>query len=599
MKKLIRIVSIMLSALLLGGCAEMFVPYDGRSVSDDSRDGALLKEEFGRSDGEYLVLVLNGGEFSVESGEEFSDELAASMLADMLSEEGYAAYGGAFSARSEYVSSVLDGSEYAVRFDKNGDLIEPQPPLVHIRVKLLDDEETFLRAANEIRALIEYAELPETDKPRFANARYSPNENGTVSVTVEFAGNDSALEPLTSEAPVSGGEVMVCGVLVPANTKRLVLASRDRSMVDILAHDFIPEGCEYICGSDCNFENTVYDLSEIAKKLPGLKELYMYQARVKDTAAIAELKNLEALSYYAIVDPDRSSAAADLPFTELPKLRSLRIYGDYDDYSFLGELTGLEELHVDVCADGEIPRSLFDCPAVTSLCIPFSAKNIDGIDKLRNLKSLEISTFDNDLAQIGRLANLEYLNIRCPENVKNLYALGNLDRLTTLVVMELENSDWTFLSDMDSLSALTLSYIENIDGGDLAALKRLTSLSLSHTTVDYNVLGEMTALESFADCMRGGDYSALSRCSNLKQLELLGCSGALDCEYVRGLPLETLVCDGTDAENIAALCGIPPLKLIDIAMEAAEFDCEDELRAALPDCEIRLRGDPFFHASER
>ncbi|MDE7360463.1 MAG: hypothetical protein K2N38_00840 [Oscillospiraceae bacterium] len=610
MKKLLRIVSILISSLLLSGCARLFKPYDSFSRTDDTdtfepsafsgRGSELLGSAFESARGNAVALVLDGEEMSVESADDFSAELAVSVMADMLSEEGYSAYGQSYSSREEFASSMLKGFEQASRFDTNGDLRKPQEALIHICIKLPKSErskEMFLRAAEEITALVQNAGLPEDGKPHFANAEYSLNRDGLVTISVKFAGNDSMLPPLSSEIVPDGSGVMVCGVKLPSDTEKLVLSSRDRDMVDLLGRNFIPEDCEYICGSDSNFSDIVYDFAEIAKKLPKLKELYMYQAQLENADAVSELKHLEALSYYVTVDPYSSvTAAADFPFKDLPNLRSLWIYGNYDDYSFLNDMTGLEELYVSI--DGDVPESLFDCPAVTSLKISKNTNILGNIDRLQNLRELEISSGSIDFAPISRLKKLEKLYVWCWDHALNLTELGKADSIKTLLLSDIkDHRDWSFLREMSGLSDLSVNYLKGIDGSDMAALKKLKSLSVNETFSDYEFLGEMTALEKYSEIMgRSGDYSSLSRCRNLKSLELLGCSGKFDCAYVQDLPLESLDCNGTNVDNPLLLCGIPTLKYLSIAIEGETFEYEDELCAALPDCEINLSDAPFFHA---
>ena len=152
-------------------------------------------------------------------------------------------------------------------------------------------------------------------------------------------------EDKKEEKPLS--LIFLCDVFVPSDTKKLFITSRDKWSAEILV-DFLPENCLWVCDEGDEYsEDFVFDLEEISEALPNLTELYMYQTLVANPDSIGNMKNLTSLSYYAIDEVVNGfPARTDSPFTSLKKLKKLRLYGEYTDYSFLNKMTSLEDVYV-------------------------------------------------------------------------------------------------------------------------------------------------------------------------------------------------------------------------------------------------------------
>lgn len=591
-------------------------PGKGSVTADISEEDKALLEKV-REGG--LLVMHSDGSFAVIGGEEADDYDVLSYGGIMLSDEYYemmAEY-GEYSSKEEYAADIFEMYPQLEKYyDKNGNPKNTNEAVVIIDIndvtynynenKADHSEEAFyhvgewviskLKGDEELRAGF----IAAAEKMGFAQAVvwYEWDEKGVIEVRLHGGSSDDETE-ISDMFHVSGKEGVVIGnSFVFADTKKLALTSREEWVFNMLAGDFVPEDCELICADDDYYSEELWvDLAEVAEKLPCLTELYMYQANVTSIESLVAMENLEALSYYALED-------SSTPFVGLKNLKTLRLYGDYEDYSFLNEMDWLEEIHVTYDGDNRnVLDSLFECRGLTSLEIDAWGGDlkldINGIDKPARLKKLNITGSDIDFAPISRLPELEDLQVRCVSGEKNVKELKNAPKLKKLFLSDLEIMSWNFLEDIPVLEDLSLYYTPYVTNADIAPLKNLKSLSLCEAGCDSKAVEGLEKLERFSYSIYSGwqDYSKLDTCTSLRELAIMGSGGVLNCEDIKNAPLEIIYCDGTDVENAEALAEVKTLKSIYIAMENGKPGCGDMLREALPDCDVNVEGDAFFHTA--
>ncbi|MCM1578794.1 MAG: hypothetical protein NC078_08365, partial [Ruminococcus sp.] len=447
---------------------------------------------------------------------------------------------GAFSSREEYLEYINEYfPEAAEMTDEKGNITGGIDKAVYITLsgnyygndedggewgEEYSDNAFYLSAGwllDTLRDKENAAALIKTSEEEgysIAEAHYYWEEDGVICAQITAGDWDESVE-LAEKFHISGRPgVMIGDNFIFADTEILALTSRDKWIFQMLAGDFLPEEYELICADEDAYydEDLTVDLAEVKEKLPGLREIYMYQANVTNIEALGKMENLQVLSYYANDD-------TSIPFAALGNLKSLRLYGDYKDYSFLNGMDGLEELHVtyDGSDRGEL-ESLFGCSKITSLEIDAWGGDMDldlsGIEKLTNLKKLDITGSDIDFAPISKLPSLEDFHVRCTSGEKNVDTLKNAPKLKTLFLSDLEIFDWDFLADMPALEDLALYYTPYVSNSDIAPLKNLKSLTLCEAGCDSGAVKGLENLERFSCSLYSGyqDYSALADCKNLK-----------------------------------------------------------------------------------
>ena len=618
-----------------------------------SPDEKFLREIFDGSSGTVVFTLDADGKYSAASEESIYEYDEMQMMHEyvtmMLSEEYYEEYKEYFdeevSSYEEYKAMLEEiwGEDLEKYLEYEPEeteslayfIINTYSYIAEGETAKYSDEEIFLRAAdwlfeninNDPEIAGNITDCFEKGENYYSTIVAYYEGKDVIETYIGFAGSRSDYsrgeisDYLDEVISVSGENGFIIGKkFIPADTERLFISSRTEATASMLFGDDVPEGYLYVCADYDRYDNVEkieFDFAEIAEKLPHLKGLYMYQAVGTNTEAIAKLKDLEALSYYVSLNSEYPyDAKSDIPFKELPKLKDLRLYGEYDDYGFLTEMPSLESVYVRITKETPLDK-LFECTAVTSLEIE-AAVDLNGIEKLTKLESLTINFNDPDLAPVGKLKNLKYLEIYCHSGVKNISALGNLSGLEELFLHSLKNHDWKFLKDLKNVKTFTVMYVEDIYNDDIKQMPWLEELSMTETMTTYSLIGDMPnlksvhvsdiigssddfegsdTLESYSEMFgRRGSYECLGKCPNLKNIILWGCNGNIDAENLSGLSLEKISLDGTSIENPLALGNIKTLKRLYITASAGDEDIIRKLSEMLPDCEI-IGGDDFFHNS--
>ncbi len=594
---------------------------------------------------EVCIALYKDGKYEVMSRDEMLDTTMLKTVEEMLSREYYdemiSLYeeypelleGSGFATYEEYRETVFSMfGDYKEYFDENGKLIKEVKPYFYFRYEYKGyDGEGFVSAEEAAEAglrwlfglraeksglepLIEYVFEQGVTDGIYACCEYGGK--GTADVRTYYYSHSidfDAEETLTFETE---GGIFLCDVFVPSDTKKLFITSRDKWSAEILV-DFLPEDCLWVCDEGDEYsEDFVFDLKEISKALPNLTELYMYQTLVANPDSIGDMKNLTTLSYYAIDEVVNGfPARTDSPFTSLKKLKKLRLYGEYTDYSFLNKMTSLEDVYVSM-ESAASAESLFKNKCVTGLKIRCSGFDSSGMKNMTNLKYLETNAY-LDMNHVAQVPSLTELRIEGNSSTKvDLSPLAGLKNLEKFEINAVRSTDWGFLKELKKLKNLSLYYTNTTDD-DIKGLN-VTELDLSNTNNHYSVLSEMpklrwvmvselygsvddfkgsSTLESYGELFGdSGNYSTLALCPNLQTINLMGCNGTFDAKDFTGLKkLKEVYLNGTEVLNGEKLGEIKTLKIIGIYSYSVDASLADALKKKLPDCDISVEADQFFN----
>lgn len=447
------------------------------------------------------------------------------------------------------------------------------------------------------------------------------------------AGDYSKITEFDETISLSGKKGIVLGdTLVPADTKKLCISSRTSGIVDMLWGSDLPEDCvvagavpEY--GSTISAkEETVYDLAEIAKALPNLKELYIFQGVLKDPKKITNFKKLETLYYYPVAGEGKSAdSVKTTPFKNMKSLKKLGLFIDYSSYDFLSEMTWLKEAFVETSGKNTKKlKKIFSCNYITGMTIN-DPTDLSGIEKLTNLKELELGNGDvKDFTPVSKLKNLETLYIRAIHDANGISSITNLKKLKTLTLHSMDEEDMSFVGNITGLEDLSLCYVNSSFTKSIGKLTKLKSLTLMDIgangggygwggSYDASFLPKLTNLESLNFCGNDIDITGISKLKRLKSVSISLCrfrdlselkkcpalthllvynnQSSFDIQWLSGSKLEDLrISDGSDGgiKNMDKIAALKNLKTVMLDFTGISESAVKKIKKALPKCEIRV-----------
>lgn len=613
---------------------------------------SFLKSALKKSSGSVNIGINKKGKWSVSDQNALESEAIAAYISEMLSEEYYN------SEVKEYAEElgIKNYAEYKKYIlELLGDEYTPQKtePKLYFSIECYEEndfgytrEQVFLRGAkyvlalpqNDAKLLKKISDALNSGKSYYCECYIEVAGKDVLRVQAAFidiagytAGNSEKAIMIDENISLSGKKGIVLGdTFVPADTKKLCISSRTSGFVDMLWGEVIPEDC-VVAGAVPEYgstltakEETVYDLAEIAKSLPDLKELYIFGGVLKDPKKITNFKKLDTLYYYPVAGEGKStSSVKTTPFKNMKNLKKLGLFIDYSSYDFLSEMTWLEEAYVETSGKNTKKlKKIFSCKYITGMKIS-DPTDLSGIEKLTNLKELEIGDGDvKDFTPVSKLKNLETLYIRAVHDAKGISSITNLKKLKTLTLHSMDDEDLSFIGKMTSLKELSLCYVNSsftksignltglkslslmdigANGGgygwggyyDTSFLPKLTNLESCHffsNDIDITGISKLKKLKSVAISLcRFRDLSELKKCPALKSLLIYNNLSSFDIKWISGTKLEDLrISDGSDGgvKNMDKIVTLKKLKKLMLDFTGISESTVKKIKKALPKCEV-------------
>lgn len=612
---------------------------------------SFLKGALKKSSGSVNIEMNKKGKWSVSDMYALEAAEMSAYVSEMLSEKYYneikdSAEEMGIKSYAEYKKYILEmlGDDYSAKKTE---------PALYFSIDCYEKndfgytrEEMFLRGAgyvlslpkNDSKLMKKISDALENGKSYYCECRIEAAGKDVLHVQGGFtdaasyaANNTKNMVMIDENISLSGKQGIVLGnAFIPADTKKLCISSRTNSTVNMLWGDVIPEDCVIAAAPDeddryRNDGEVVYDLAEIAKSLPELRELHILQGVLKNTAKLDNFTKLEALSYYPITfEDDYIKAVKNKPFTKMKSLKKLRLYPDYSNYDFLAEMDWLEEVFVETSGgNSKKLQKIFSCPYITGLKLD-DVKSLEGIEKLTNLKDLEIDSDDvSDFAPLGKLKNLESLYVMSRGTAKNIDAITSLKKLKSLTLHSMDDEDLSFVGKMTSLKELNFYYVNSsftksigkltglkrlslnaVDTGggygtgrlyDTSFLSKLTNLESIHffsNRIDITGISKLKKLKSVSIWLSEfSDLSELKNCKALEELVIYNNDSAFDANWISGSNIKDLrISDGSDGgiKNIEKLAALKKMNYLLLDFTGVSESTVKKIKKALPKCKIEV-----------
>ncbi len=213
-------------------------------------------------------------------------------------------------------------------------------------------------------------------------------------------------------------------------------------------------------------------------------------------------------------------------------------------------------------------------------------------EAISKVTELDLSGSDiSDVSPLAGLTALQRLDLMFTP-VSDVTPLSGLTALQELDLMNTRVSDVSPLSGLTALQRLDLVGTPVSDVTPLSGLTALQELGLMNTRVsDVSPLKGLTALRNL-DLMNTpvSDVSPLAGLIALAGLDLRG-TQVSDVSPLKGLTtMQTLYLMNTSVSDVSPLSGLTALRSLWLRGTQVSHKAVEELRRALPECEIVFRG---------
>ncbi|MDE7290116.1 MAG: hypothetical protein K2N71_11550 [Oscillospiraceae bacterium] len=366
------------------------------------------------------------------------------------------------------------------------------------------------------------------------------------------------------------GYVLIGNKAVPADTESLYICpiSMGYSDYDENIGEFETAIYNYSSSSEgysSNKKDESIDLTDIAKKLPKLKKLYI--SHHMSITGFEGLKKYSSFSELVISDWHINDENAKI-LSNLSNVKKLYLYDVKEKKDI--EWTAKAKFK-ELAFDSDHPRDdmlkyVYSMPNVTELKLSYCTDlDLNGIEGMKGLKKLEIDIDDyynkepTDFAPLAKLKSLEEFTFT-GKNGRNFESIGRIKTLKSLTLSELR-SGWED---------------EKIDLSGLASCTSIEYLDIS--SVDYSIFSAIPNMKKLKK-IRFGEYSSpdgLDELAGLNSLEelIFEDHSTVDLKGASKLKkLKRITIIKSDIKNASEINGCPSLKYLSI--EGGKYDVFD------------------------
>lgn len=368
------------------------------------------------------------------------------------------------------------------------------------------------------------------------------------------------------------------------------------------------------------------DLTDIAKKLPKLKKLYV--SHHISVTGFEGLKKYKSFSELIISDWHVTEENAKI-LAGLSNVKKLSLY-DVDkkkDIEWTAKAK-FKELALDCDRPrDELLKYVYSMPNVTELKLSYCTDlDLNGIEGMKGLKKLEIDIDDyynkepTDFAPLAKLKALEEFTFT-GDNGKNFESIGRIKTLKSLKLSGLHNGWENERIDLSGLASCTSIEYLDITGVDysifsaIPSMKKLKKIRFGgYTSPDG--LGKLAGLNSLEELIfekdSTADFKGVSKLKKLKKVTIIksdikNISEINKCPSLKYLSIEGGMYDVFDVENIEnnshlkqfdlkiwnlmhykSFKTITSLKKLNIVSRSLNDKQIGDLKKAMPQCKIKV-----------
>lgn len=393
--------------------------------------------------------------------------------------------------------------------------------------------------------------------------------------------------------------------------------TKDNVVVTILAEYYEPSAPQYYYVGD-----ETIDFKVVAEKLPELQSISVVKCDVKNTSALAEMKDLVWLGLYDNVGAENISFLKNM--TGLKKFK----YYNYECKSIapISYLKNLTELFLEASVGGKEITDIKPLKGLTKLkkldlrnC---RLEELSGLSKMKNLQQFKLhGLYGYYLSDISALKGLPKLRELSLERSKNISAKEFLEltQITSVELLQCSVSDFEVFAEMKNLKSFyftdwasptvistisKMTWLETLgvvsaslkDCRFLKNHKNLKKLDLFNNQItDITPLKGLTKLE-YLDLGYNNieDISALKNLKKLTYLDINSSSDIKDISPLSGLTeLTGLNIADTRPESFSPLLKLKKLEFLNVYETGISDDIIAKIQKNNPKCEIR-NGDLFY-----